>query len=117
LLLCLARIASADPEKTLEAADAVLSLLDPADPLAAPASACLTQLVAVRPEAFVHDVDQFVALPDADEPAARRHAAHVLVETGGKEPDAVRPAILELCDCFAADDTETAQKAASSSGR
>jgi HEAT repeat protein len=111
LLLSLARIASADPEKALGAADAVLSLLDPDGPLAAPASACLTQLVAVRPGAFVHDVDQFVALLDAEAPAARRHAAHLLVEIGGEEPEAVRGAIPALRDRLD-DDAETAQKAA-----
>lgn len=111
LLLSLARVAGADPEKSLGAADAVLEMLDPDDPLAAPASACLTQLVAARPAAFVYDVDQFLDLLDADEPAVRRHGVHALVELGGEEPESVRPALPHLRRCLVDGDTETAQKA------
>lgn len=111
LLLCLARIANADPEKALDAADAVLDILDPDDPLAVPASACLAQLVAARPEAFVHDVDLFIDLLEADDPAVRRHGVHVLVELGSEEPEAVTSALPQLGDCLS-DEAQTAQKAA-----
>lgn len=113
LLLCLARVATADPEAAVTARQEVLTWLDdPESPLAAPASVCLAQFVEDDPVSFVAHVDRFAALLDADEPAVRRNAAHLLVHLAGSHPTAVEPALPTLRDRLDDPDTETAKKAA-----
>lgn len=117
LLLCLARVATAEPERVVSAGDPVVDRLPPGDPLAAAASVCALQLLEADPAAFVPHVERFTALLDADGASTRRHAAHALTELAATRPAVVAPSAAALRRRLDDEDTETVQKAASALGR
>lgn len=113
LLLSLARIAGAAPEKALTAREEVLAFLDdPDEPLAAPASVCLAQFVEAGAASFVSRVGTFAALLEADSADVRRNAAHILTQLGATHPDALVDSVPALRDHLTDPDAETAKKAA-----
>lgn len=113
LLLSLARIAGAAPEKALTARQEVLRFLDDPDgALAAPASVCVAQFVEVGSASFVSHVDQFEVLLHAESPDVRRNAAHIMTQLGATHPDAIGDVVPSLRERLRDSDTETAKKAA-----
>lgn len=117
LLLCLARVATHDPERVLAVREAILGRLRPPDgPYAAAASVCVVQLLEADPAAFVPHVPDLAALLGAADPAARRHAAHAFTVLADAHPDAVAHVSGALEDGLSAADPETVQKATSALG-
>jgi hypothetical protein len=116
LLLCLARVATYDPDRVLTVRKSVLARLDADGEYASTASVCLVQLLDTDPAAFVPHVDRLAALLDAEAVPARRHAAHALSALAESHPAAVVPATDVLRRRLDDPDVETVQKATSTLG-
>lgn len=117
LLLCLARVATHDPERVLAVREAILDRLRPPDgPLVPAASVCVLQLLETDPAAFVPHVTDLAALLAVDDASTRRHAAHAFTVLADAHPDAVAPVSDALAVGLAAADPETVQKTTSALG-